>query len=187
MESSLENVTEADRLQAAITALRTEVTTLQQQIDTERRLSKSTKSVLLGWGKLFGACILSVFLFGMGSMEYLHDVVMREDFDPVARRLVTLESSSLGVVGRLKKLEETMSLVKKSIDDVSDEMRDFGSGMKELVVSQQRMAVMASKERYCTRLLGDYTKQLTEYTAKIRRKKPYYSRELEQCRIGREP
>jgi hypothetical protein len=187
MEPKSEHATEADRLQAAIIALRTEVSNMQHQIDSDRRESKSPRTVLFAWGKVFGTAVVAVFLGGMGFMQYQNELVTREDFDPVAERLTTLEGSTSRVNTRLGNLETGVNFVKTSLDGLSDEMRGFGANIEKLVAGQEKTEKYAIQERYCTRLLGDYTKQLTEYTARIRRKKPDYSEELEECRIGVKP
>lgn len=187
MESISEHVTEADRLQAAITALRTEVSNMQHQIDSDRRQSRSPRTVLFAWGKTFGAAVIAVFLGGMGFMQYQSDIVMRVDFDPVATRLTTLETSTTQVSGRLANLETGVGIVRTSLDSLSDEMRGLGLTLIKLVDSQAETKEVAIKESYCARLQADYMKQLAEYTAAIRRKKPYYSKELEECRIGPKP
>lgn len=168
-------------IEAQLEVLQKEVKWVVEELSKPKRFSAKY------WVKTTATICASIFAAGVVFNQVQQDVVTKKRFNPVVERVSNLERSLAGMAPRMEKLEVKVSSLNVKFDGVTTELSSIGVKMDTLIQQQKRAGRGDATDRYCSGLLIDYTRQIHEYSTKIRRKKPEFSRELETCRIGDKP
>lgn len=149
----------------------------------EKLQGANTMSLVERWVKGGLGIVAGIFVAGFAFSQARQDVVVVDDFHPLVARVGNLEAASARVGPRLAKLETTLASVTLGLQGLQTELSGFGVKMGLLVETQMANGIAYSRDRYCQRLQGQYLKELSEFTAKIRNSLPEDTAQLNDCRV----